>query len=70
MKKLFSFLLVGLLAVSCNNDKTTETTTTQSSPGATGTDNVEGNIPDSTGGINLNQPMPQDSSGLNDSLPR
>lgn len=69
MKKLFSILLIGLLATACGNNTTDSTTTTTAAPGAPGTDNVHGNIPDTSRAIKPGNPLPIDSSKV-DSVPR
>ena len=62
MKKLFVLLLGISIIQACNNDSTTDATTTPATP-----ENVNGNLPDSANSANLNNPLPIDSSKLKDS---
>jgi len=69
MKKLFSSAILILFLISCNNSSQTDTTLTDSTGGTntTGTENVNGNLPDSNSGMQLNKPLPVDSSRAKDS---
>ncbi len=66
MKKLLAITSIFFFA--CNNSADS---TKSADPGTSGgTENVNGNIPDTNSGLILNQPLPIDSSHLRDSANR
>ena len=67
MKIAFLFF-VSLFFVGCGNDATT--TTTDSGPGTTNVQNVNGNQPDTSSGITLDTRSHTDTIHKKDSLPR
>jgi len=55
--------------MACNNSSNTTTSAdSASTPSNTGSENVNGNVPDTNSGMTLNQSLPVDSSRLKDSL--
>ena len=66
MKKLF--IITTIFFFACNNNADTTKSTDPGTSG--GTENVNGNIPDTNSGLILNQPLPVDSSNLRDSTNR
>jgi hypothetical protein len=66
MKNFFSCLLFVSFLQACQNEKAAEST--EATPVTPGTDNVNGNLPDTNGSLKLNQPLPKDSSHMNDSI--
>lgn len=68
MKKLFDFIIAISFFTACNNSSNTTTSAdSATAPANTGTENVNGNVPDTTSGMTLNQSLPVDSSRLKDS---
>ena len=68
MKPIFSCLLFVSFFCACNGDhKENSETDATSAPVTPGSDNVNGNVPDTTRAIRLNQPLPKDSTLVNDS---
>ena len=67
MKQFFSFMIICIFAIACNNSSSSSATEDTTMNNRTNVENVNGNVPDSSSGMNLNHSLPVDSSGLKDS---